>query len=286
MELSLEARNVTKKYSGFTLQDVSFSLPKGSIMGFIGENGAGKTTTVKLILNLIRRDSGIILINGLDNRSDEKAVKQQLGVVLDESNFHESMKPGDVSKIMANIFDNWNCAEFDRLLGQFELPKNKTVKEYSKGMKMKLSIAAALAHDPKLLILDEPTGGLDPVARSEILDIFLDFIQREDRSILFSSHITNDLEKVADYITFLHQGRVVLSDSKDNLIDRYGLLRCAAADFSSIDEKDIAGFRKNQFGCDALVLDKAAARQKYAGLVVDDVSLEDIMLFYVRGTKQ
>ena len=187
---------------------------------------------------------------------------------------------------MANIFEGWSDAEFDRLLSQFGLPKGKTVKEYSKGMKMKLSIAAALAHDPKLLILDEPTGGLDPVARSEILDIFLDFIQSEDRSILFSSHITNDLEKVADYITFLHQGKVVLSASKDDLIDRYGLLRCGASGFSQIDGGDIVGYRQNQFGYDALVTDKTKARRKYAGLVVDDVRLEDIMLFYVRGINQ
>jgi ABC-2 type transport system ATP-binding protein len=285
MDLNLKVENLTKRYAGFTLDGVGFELPKGSIMGFVGENGAGKTTTIKLILNLIRRDAGNVKIFGLDNIKDERRIKEQMGVVLDESSLHDTLRPSDISRIFAGFYQSWNDAEFKRLMEKFSLPDTKTVKEYSRGMKTKLSIAAALAHDPRLLILDEPTGGLDPVARSEILDIFMDYIQNEKNSILFSSHITTDLEKVADYITFISHGRIVLSDSKDEIIDSYGLLHCGASDLSGVDKKDIAGLRENRFGCDVLVKNKSLARRRYAGMPIDDASIEDIMLFYARGQK-
>ncbi|NTW28911.1 MAG: ABC transporter ATP-binding protein [Coriobacteriia bacterium] len=286
MELSLQVDHLTKNYDGFKLEDVSFQLPKGSIMGFVGENGAGKTTTIKLILNLIGRDAGSVRILGLDNIEGERQAKSQLGVVLDESGFHDTLRPSDISRILAGVFGNWDEVEFGRLLDQFRLPKGKTVKEYSRGMKMKLSIAAALAHDPRLLILDEPTSGLDPVARSEILDIFLEFIQNEENSILFSSHITTDLEKIADYVTFISNGRVVLSSSKDDLTEGYGVLHCGLADFERVDASDIIGYRKNRFGYDVLLAGGGLSRSKYADFAIDDASIEDVMVFYARGAER
>ncbi len=283
VDLNLQVENLSKQYDKFKLNNISFSLPKGCIMGFIGENGAGKTTTIKLILNLIKRDSGNIKIFGLDNIEYEKEIKEQIGVVLDESYFHDSLRPTDISKIMKNVFSNWDDDLFVSYLDKFNLPDNKIIKDYSKGMKAKLAIATALAHKPKLLILDEATSGLDPIVRSEILDIFLDFIQDDEHSILLSSHITSDLEKVADYITFIHEGNIIFSESKDNLIYNYGLLKCGLNEFSKIDSSDIIGYRKNDFGYDVLVKNKMQMRMKYKNYIIDSTSLEEIMLFYIKG---
>ena len=254
-------------------------------MGLIGENGAGKTTTIKLILNLIKRDKGTIKIFGLDNIQKEMEIKERVGVVLDESNFYTGLNPNDISMIMGNIYKNWDDDTFFDYLKQFSLPRQKTIKDLSKGMKMKLSIAAALSHNPDLLILDEPTSGLDPIIRSEILDIFLDFIQDEEKSILFSTHITSDLDKIADYITFIHKGEIVLSKEKDGLINGYGIVKCGKDDFGKIDGRDIIGYRKNQFGYEILIANKQLSEIKYKGLTIDSVNLEDIMLFYIRREK-
>jgi len=284
MDLNLEIENLSKRYNSFTLKNISFNVPKGCIMGLIGENGAGKTTTIKLILNLIKRDSGNIKIFGLDNIENEKEIKQQIGVVLDESYFHDNLKPLSISKIMQNIFENWDDQLFDNYLSKFSLPKNKTIKEYSKGMKAKLSIATALAHKPKLLILDEATSGLDPVIRSEILDVFLDFIQDDEHSVLISSHITSDLEKISDYITFINDGSIIFSESKDNLIYNYGLLKCKINEFDNIDKKDIIRYKKNDFNYDILVKNKQEMKIKYKNYIIDSINLEDIMLLYIKGT--
>lgn len=206
----LEIKNLTKYYDGFTLDNISLALPQGSIMGFIGENGAGKSTTIKLILNVIHRDRGEVKIFGRDNLIYDSELKQSVGVVYDESNFPESMTPKNINVILCRIYRNWDQQAFFRYLDQFALPADKELKTFSRGMKMKLSIAVALSHQAKLLILDEPTSGLDPVVRDEILDIFLDFIQNEEHSIFLSTHITSDIEKIADYIAFIHQGKIVL----------------------------------------------------------------------------
>jgi len=283
MEHVLQVKNLTKHYSEFTLDHVDFSLPKGSIMGFIGENGAGKTTTIKLLLNLIKRDAGEINVFGLDNTRCDRQIKEQLGVVLDGSYFHDNLKPYDISRIMRNIFAGWDNDAFAGYIKKFKLPQDKRIKEYSKGMKAKLSIAAALAHRPKLLILDEATGGLDPVVRNEILDIFMEFIQDEEHSVLMSTHITSDLERIADYITFIHEGKMIFSSSKDELIYDYGLLRCGAEDFKNISPSDIAGYRKGQFGYEILIRGKAKMLQKYRRHTIDAASIEDIMLFHIRS---
>lgn len=279
----LEIRDLCKSYPDFALDHVNLTIPGGTIMGLIGENGAGKTTTIKCILNLIRRDEGSITILGKDNLQDERAAKLEVGVVLDECFFHDSLRPQDLKRILGPVYPDWDDGLYEDYLKKFQLPERKFIKEFSRGMKMKLSLAAALAHRPKLLILDEATAGLDPVVRDEILDEFLNFICDEDHAILISSHITSDLEKAADYITYIHQGKIVLSQAKDEILDNYGRVGCSAADLAAIAPADLLRVRKSSFGCEALVTNRAAFHRKYPKLMVEKVTLEDIMLFVGKG---
>lgn len=283
MENALEVRDLTKDFGSFRLDHVSFDVPWGSIMGLIGENGAGKSTTMKCILGLVRCSAGSISLLGCEGSGEETAVREELGVVLDESTFHDALKASHVGKILSKSYKNWDSALYDRYLDQFDLPRDKTVREYSRGMKMKLSIAAALSHHPRLLLLDEATSGLDPVVRAEMLDEFLNFIQDEEHAILISSHITSDLEKVADYVTYLHKGRVTLTGAKDTLLESHGRLVCTKADLGKIDAGYLIGTRVGQFSCEALVRDKREFRARYPGLTVDPVTLEDLMVFTSRG---
>lgn len=220
MENILEVNNLCKTYDSFSLKNINLELPKGTIMGLVGENGAGKSTTIKSILNLINTNNGTVKIFGLDMKEKEIEIKEDIGIVLDEGFFSEYLTPLDINDIMTNIYKNWSKESFLKYLEDFKLPKDKTSKEFSTGMKMKLKIAVALAHKPKLLILDEPTSGLDPIARQDILDIFQDFIQDEEHSVLVSSHITSDLETIADYISFINNGQIVLSKTRDELMDK------------------------------------------------------------------
>ena len=282
----IEIKGLCKSYPDFSLKNIDLTLPSGSILGLIGENGAGKTTTIKCILNLIRRDTGEITLLGYDNIREERPAKADVGLVLDECFFHNTLRPLDVGRILAPSFQRWDEALFRSYLKKFSLPEKKLIKEFSRGMKMKLSLSAALAHRPKLLILDEATAGLDPVVRDEILDEFLGFIQDEDHAILMSSHITSDLEKVADYIAYIHQGEVVLSDAKDSILDSYGRVGCTAAQLEDIDPRDVLRVRKGSFGCEALVKDRSAFGRKYPMLLVERTTLEDIMLFMGKGEEQ
>ena len=285
MENNLEVKNLCKKYNGFELKDINLELPKGMIMGLIGENGAGKTTTIKAILNMINRDSGKIAIFRLDNIKDGKQIKEDIGVVLDDSFLSEYLNPIDINKIMKNIYKNWDEKLYFKYIEDFKLPKDKMSKEYSSGMKMKLKIAVALSHNPKLLILDEPTSGLDPVARNEILDIFQDFIQDEEKSILVSSHITSDLEHIADYITFINNGEIVLTKTRDELLENYGIVKCSADDFEEIDKNDFVKYKKNRYEYEILVEDKFEFKRKYKFEIIDKPTIEDIMLIYIKGEK-
>lgn len=283
MTNSIEIRGLNKSYPDFTLGEIDLTLPGGTIMGLIGENGAGKTTLMKCILNLVRRDSGSITLLGYDNIREERLAKAEIGVVLDECFFHDTLRPKDVGAILAPAFrDRWDSRLYADYLDKFQLPQGKLIKEFSRGMKMKLSLAAALAHRPKLLLLDEATAGLDPVVRDEILDEFLAFICDEEHSILISSHITSDLEKVADYITYLHQGRIVLSDAKDTILEHYGRVGCTAQ-LEAIDPADLVRVRRGSFGCEALVADRGAFHRSYPNLMVEPIALEDIMLFIGKG---
>lgn len=278
----LEVKDLTKQYAGFKLDHVSFSVPKGTIMGLIGENGAGKTTTISAILDLIRKDEGTVRFWGQE-LSSSRQFREDIGVVFDGINFYETLTPAKVGKISGAAYRQWDSSLYRNYLDRFQLPADREIKSMSKGMKMKLCIAIALSHRPKLLILDEATGGLDPVMRDDILDVFLDFVQDEEHSILMSSHITSDLEKIADYITFIHQGKVLFCKTKDELRYRYGIIRCGAAVFDRIDREEILALRKEDYQWNVLVADREKARRKYKDAVVDDATIDDIMLLYVKG---
>lgn len=282
MDTILQVENLTKQYANFKLDKVSFDIPKGTIMGLIGENGAGKSTTINAILDLIKKDDGVVTFWGKE-LSSSKQLKEDIGVVFDEINFYETLTPVKVGKICAAAYKQWDEQCYRNYLQRFGLPDNKAIKTLSKGMKMKLSIATALSHNPKLLILDEATGGLDPVMRDDILDILLEFVQDEEHAILMSSHITTDLEKIADYITFIHQGKKIFSKTKDELKYHYGIIRCGKAQFDSIEKTDILAYRKEEYQWSVLVADKEKARRKYKDVVIDDATIDDILLLYVKG---
>ena len=285
MENILEIKNLCKKYNGFELKNINILLPKGTIMGFIGENGAGKTTTIRAILNLLNNTTGEIKIFGLDNKVCEKQIKEDICVVLDDSFFSDTITPKDINRIMKNIYKNWEENIYNKYLEKFKLPNNNNIKEYSSGMKMKLKLAVALSHNAKLLILDEPTSGLDPIARSEILEIFQEFIQDEDNSIFVSSHITSDLEHVADYITFINNGEIILSEEKDELLDNYGIAKCSEKQFNKIDKKDFIKYQKNKYEYELLVKNKTEFNKKYNVEIMDKPTIDDIMLIYIKGEK-
>jgi len=283
MENVLEIKNLCKKYNGFELKNINIELPKGMIMGLIGENGAGKTTTIKAILNIINKDSGHVKIFGMN--AEQKEAKKDIGVVLDDSFLSEYLSPKDINKIMKNFYTTWNEELYFKYIENFKLPINKISKDYSSGMKMKLKIATALAHNPKLLILDEPTSGLDPVARNEILDIFQDFIQDEEHSILVSSHITSDLEHIADYITFINKGEIVFTKPKDELLEEYGIVKCNEKEFKTLDKNDYIKYKKSKYEYDVLIENKYEFKKKYNVQVIDKPTIEDIMLIYIKGEK-
>lgn len=283
MDVILQVDNLTKQYSDFKLDNVSFSIPKGTIMGLIGENGAGKSTTINAILDLIKKDGGTVTFWGQELTENTKQLKEDIGVVFDGINFYETLTPAKIGKISQAAYSQWDVSLYQGYLKRFALPDDKEVKTFSKGMKMKLCIAVALSHHPKLLILDEATSGLDPVMRDDILDVFLDFVQDENHSILMSSHITTDLEKVADYITFIHQGKVLFCKAKDELRYHYGIIRCGAALFDTIDKSEVLAYRKCDYQWDVLVANKDSARHKYKNAIVDDASIDDILLLYVKG---
>lgn len=283
MDYAIELKDVTKKYGSFALDKVSFKVPKGSIMGFVGENGAGKTTTIKSMLNLVHTEGGKITLLGMDVTKEDKKIKEQIGVVFDESYFHENLLIKDVTKIMSRIYSKWDKNLFEQYINKFKIPKNKTVKELSNGMKMKLSIAVALSHDARLLILDEATSGLDPIIRDEILDIFLEFIQKEDHTIFISSHITSDLEKIADYITFIHDGKIIFSENKDELIYNYGVVHCKKEEVKRLSPNNIIGIRENKYGCEVMVNNKKEVEREHRDFIVDTTTIEEIILYKVKG---
>lgn len=286
MKNMIEVKGLCKSYPDFALKHVSFQVPGGSIMGLIGENGAGKTTTLKSLLGLTRFEGGEIFLLGCPVPQRERTVKQDVGMVLDDCFFHDALKAREIDKILAPVFRNWDSGLFRDYLNKFKLPEKKLVKEYSRGMKMKLSLAAALAHHPRLLILDEATAGLDPVVRDEILDEFLGFICDEDHAILLSSHITTDLEKVADYITFVDKGQALLVEEKDTLVEVYGVLKGPAAEMDRVAPGDAIGLTATPHGFEGLVRDKAEAAKRYPDFVVDRANLEEIILFLTRESRE
>lgn len=285
MENNIEVNNLSKKYEGFELKNISFTVPKGSIVGFVGENGAGKTTTIKSILN-ITNANGDIKILGKDIKQYEKEIKQNIGVVLDDSFLSDYLTAKQINSIMKDIYKEWNEDKYINYLKQFNLPKNKLLKDYSSGMKMKLKIATAISHNPKLLILDEPTSGLDPIVRNEILDIFRNYIEEDEtRSIFISTHITTDLEHISDYIIFIENGEIIFNLPTVELLENYGIIKCSKEDFLNIDKQDYIRFKKEKYQYEVLTDNKENIIKKYNITTIDKPSIEYIMLLYVKGEK-
>lgn len=280
-ENSILVQNLCKSFKDFALDDISFRVPQGRIVGFIGENGSGKSTTINLILNEFKKDSGQIFVLGTDHT--DVFIKDDIGVVFDECNFHEVFTARDLSKILSGVYRSWDNAVYEAYLKRFKLPLDKPIGSFSKGMKMKLSILCALAHKPKLLILDEATTGLDPVVRDEILDLFLEFIEDEEHSVFFSSHIISDLQKIADYVILIHEGKIVFEEQKDDLVYNYGIIRCGKERFESVSPDDYIAYRQTKLSVECLVNNKDAIKKKYRDMIVDNATLEDIMLFYIKG---
>lgn len=283
---AVEIHGLCKKQGDFALKDVDIVLPKGCVMGYIGQNGAGKTTTIKAMLNRIEIDSGSIKIFGMDYIKNECEIKEEIGVVYDELMFHDKLKVKQIGTILKHIYKKWNQPLYEEYLSRFKLQGNKKVKELSRGMRMKLQIATALSHDAKLLIMDEPTGGLDPIVRNEILDIFMDFMQDESHSILLSSHITTDLERIADYLTFIDDGEVMLSGEKFDILENHGIIKCGKDRGGFIDNEDIIFSRESVFGKEIMVKNKSKYGKVDSGTVMEDAGLEDIMMFYVERRRK
>lgn len=282
---ALEIRNLSKNYKDFQLDHINLTVPAGAIVGLIGENGAGKSTTIKAVMNLIHKDSGDITIYGQHLEDGPQKLKEEISVVFDDIHFNKNFNAKEIAAVCRGIYKNWDDSRWNELMDRFSLPVSKKVKDFSKGMRVKLNLAIALSHHARMLLLDEPTSGLDPVMRDDILDMFLEFMQDENHAILISSHITSDLEKIADYIAFIHQGSMVFCEPKDDLLYRYGVIRCGKEDFAKIAEEDRVAVRRQDYQISVLVRDRQAAAAKYPDMVMDQPNIDEIMLFYVKGER-
>ena len=275
---ALEIRNLTRHFGDFTLDRLNLTLPGGCILGLIGENGAGKSTTIRLILGMLRPDGGTVTILGRDNRDNLALTKQDIGVVLDEVGIPECMTPKQVGIVMADVFTRWDAKTYEGLLERFSLPENKKFKEFSRGMKMKLGLAVALSHEAKLLILDEATSGLDPVVRDEVVSILSEFTRDESHSILISSHIVSDLEKLCDYVAFIHRGKLLLYEEKDMLLSEYGILHCRPED---LPETGVLHKKLSPYGAEAIVRRDAVK----PGTSLSPISMEELFVFMSKEAK-
>lgn len=286
MNKAIEIKNLVKRYDdNFQLGELSLDIPAGEIIGLIGENGAGKTTLIKSILDILITNKGEIKIFGKNLKNNEINIKEDIGVVLDNSFFPEVLNAKDINSVMQSIYKTWDSKLYFDYLANFNIPITSSIKKLSKGMQKKLEIATALAHRPKLLILDEPTSGLDPVVRNEVLDIFLKFIEDDEHTILFSTHITSDLEHIADEIVFINDGKVLLNKTRDDILDNYGILKCSEEEFNKIDKKDCVAYKKNKYNYEILVSDKEKISKKYKNMVVDKITLEELMVIMIKGDK-
>lgn len=285
MRYSIEIKDLEKKYSDFTLKVNELKVPSGAVIGLIGENGAGKTTLIKSILNIIKKDNGKIKIFNKDSEEQELQIKDDIGVVLDNTFFPELLNSKNIDSIMKDIYRNWDTKLFYNYLKKFGIKDNQILKTMSKGMRKKVEIATALSHHPKLLILDEATSGLDPIVRNDVLDLFLNFIEDEEHTIILSTHITSDLEHIADYIIFIDNGQIVLENTRDEIIDNYGILKCDIDKFDRIDKDDIVSYRKNKYSYEVLIKNKDKCRKKYKEFVIDKITIEDLMLLMIKGGK-
>lgn len=282
----LELKDVTKNYGDFVLDHVSFTVPRGTVCGFIGQNGAGKTTTIQLILDAITRDSGEITLFGQEVVSGKShTLREDIGVVFDEMGFHEFLTPAQLDEIMKRIYKNWNSETFFGYLKRFSLPSKKRCGNFSRGMRMKLQIAVALSHGAKFLVMDEPTSGLDPIVRNEMIQIFREFVVEEDHTILLSSHITGDLEKIADEVVFIDGGKIVLAGNKDEILEKHAILKCRKEQADQISNSLVVDKEISSFGAEMLVNDREACEKLYPGTVIEPATLEEIMIHYVNRAK-
>ena len=280
---AIEIKGLTKHYKDFSLENLDLTLPAGCVLGLVGENGAGKSTTIRLIMDALERDGGTVSVLGVDNQSKAfQDLKEDIGVVLDETFVPEILSAKQLGKIMAGTFRNWDQAAYDGWLNRLGLPPDKKLKDYSRGMTMKLGIAAALSHGARLLLLDEATGGLDPMVREELLEVFADFAAQDGHAVLLSSHIVSDLERICDYIAFLHKGKLMMCEEKDVLLDRYGILKCTREQLRNIPEEAVHGKRVGAYGVEALVEREYMPRD----VVVDRAALEDIILYLSKEERQ
>lgn len=279
----IEIKNLKKVYDNFTLGEINLSIESGKVIGLIGENGAGKTSLIKSILNIIKSEGEIKLFNSNNLNED---TKENVGIVLDNAFFPENLSPKDIETILKSIYKNWDTQVFQDYIKRFNLDYKKTIKNMSKGMKKKLEIACALSHHPKLLILDEPTSGLDPVVRSEVLDLFQEFMESDSHTILISSHITSDLERIADQIILIDKGKIQLNEDKDEIINRYGILKCSLEEFDKIDSEDIINYKKTKYSYEILIKDKNKIEKKYKDYIIDKISLDELLLLITKGEKQ
>ena len=282
MSVILEVNKLRKEYKDFTLRDISFSLERGYIMGFIGPNGAGKSTTIKLIMNLLKKDGGTVKILGLDSVENEIEVKERIGFVYDQNYYYDELTIGETKKVIAPFYHQWDDTLYNKYLKLFDLDSRKKIKDLSKGIQMKFSLTMALSHHAELLIMDEPTSGLDPVVRRELLQILMDILQDEKKGIFFSTHITSDLDRVADYITFINKGEIALSTSKDHILENYGIVKGKKAFLEQCEVENLIGVRENRFGFEALTKDKNKTRKLFGDkVIIDKPTLEDIMFFHI-----
>lgn len=286
MKNVIEINNLVKQYKNFQLDKINLNIPSGYIIGLIGENGSGKTTLIKSILNIININKGTIKIFNKDYKAHESLIKEDIGVVLDDTFFPEILSPKDINIIMKDSYKNWDSSLYYSYLEQFNVPLNKPIKILSKGMKKKLEIITALSHKPKLLILDEPTSGLDPVVRNEILSLFQNFIKDEEHTIFLSTHITSDLEHIADQIIFLNKGQIVLDSPRDELLDNYAILKCSKDEFAKIAKEDIVSYLPNKYGFHILIKDKNNLKKKYKNYIMDKITLDELMILIIKGEKQ
>lgn len=284
MNNAIEIKNLNKSYESFNLNIDSLNIPSGEIIGLIGENGAGKTTLIKSILNIIKSDGEIKIFNK-DTHKYESIIKEDIGVVLDGMFLPEILSINDINAIMSSSYKMWDTKLFYQYLENFKIDKSMKINKLSKGMRKKLEIAAALSHHPKLLILDEPTSGLDPVVRNEVLDIFLKFISDDEHTILLSTHITSDLEHIADRIIFIDEGKIILEESRDELMDNYCLLKCELKNIGAIDESDIIASKKDKYNYTILMKDKNKMKKKYKKYIIDNITIEDLMILMIKGEK-
>lgn len=285
MDYALKVENLCKVYenTNFKLDNITFNIPKGSIMGFVGKNGAGKSSTINAILNIIKKDIGTVKFFGCDMTDDAISIKEDIGVVFDTVNFNQDLTARNMEKILSDIYTNWDKDLFFSYLEKFKIPNDKKIKTFSRGMTMKFSISIALSHKARLLILDEATAGLDPVVREEILDTFLDFVEDENNSILISSHISSDLEKIADYITIIDAGKIILTESKDTLIYNYGIARMKRNDFDKLQKSEYISYRQRGLQIEALISDKISFSKKYPNVTLDVTSIDEILPLITKG---